>query len=96
MSRLAQNRFEIVLRPLRDRGGAQTVVVIETRTAAQASREVTARYPDLKIVSVTRITPTVASLKAARRADAAVSDDAHPAVDEAVEGADDESIRQVG
>jgi hypothetical protein len=59
------NKFEIVMRPLRDRNGAQTTVFLETRTAAQASREATARFPDLKVVSVTRVTPTVASIKAA-------------------------------
>jgi hypothetical protein len=60
------NKFEIVMRPLRDRAGAQTTVLIETRTAAQASREATTRFPDMKVVSVTRVTPTVASIKAAR------------------------------
>lgn len=60
------NKFEIVMRPLRDRSGAQTTVFIETRTAAQASREATARYPEMKVISVTRVTPTVASLKAAQ------------------------------
>lgn len=60
------NKFEIVMRPLRDRNGTQTTVFIETRTAAQASREATTRYPDMKVVSVTRVTPTVASIKAAQ------------------------------
>jgi len=60
------NKVEIVTRPLRDRNGAHTTVFIETRTAAQASREATTRFPDLKVVSVTRVTPTVASIKAAR------------------------------
>lgn len=64
------HKFEIALRPLRDRSGPQTVVTIETRTAAQATREATARFPEMKVVSVTRITPTVASIKAAQRAEA--------------------------
>lgn len=68
MSGIWSNKFEIALRPLRDRSGSQTVVVIETRTAAQATREATARFPEMKVVSVTRITPTVASIKAAQRA----------------------------
>lgn len=55
------------MRPLRDRAGTQTTVVIETRTAAQATREATLRYPDMKVITVTRVTPTVADLKAARR-----------------------------
>lgn len=55
------------MRPLRDRAGAQTTVVIETRTAAQATREATLRYPDMKVITVTRVTPTVADLKAAKR-----------------------------
>ncbi len=59
------NKFEIVMRPLRDRTGPQTTVFIETRTAAQASREATARFPEMKVISVTRVTPTVASIKAA-------------------------------
>lgn len=62
------NKFEIVMRPLRDRQGAQTTVIIETRTAAQASREATARFPEMKVISVTRVTPTVASIKAAQTA----------------------------
>ncbi len=68
MSGIWSNKFEIALRPLRERSGSQTVVVIETRTAAQATREATARFPEMKVVSVTRITPTVASIKAAQRA----------------------------
>jgi hypothetical protein len=68
VSGIWSNKFEIALRPLRDRSGSQTVVVIETRTAAQATREATARFPEMKVVSVTRITPTVASIKAAQRA----------------------------
>lgn len=60
------NKFEIVMRPLRDRNGPQTTVFIETRTAVQASREATARFPDMKVMSVTRVTPTVASIKAAQ------------------------------
>ena len=70
MSGIWNNRFEVVLRPLRDPQGAQHSVVVETRTAAKATREVTARFPEMKVVSVTRITPTVASLKAALRAEA--------------------------
>lgn len=68
VSGIWNNKFEILLRPLRDPHGPQNSVVIETRTAAQATREATARFPEMKVVSVTRITPTVASIKAAQRA----------------------------
>ncbi|MFO0644768.1 MAG: hypothetical protein U0326_00870 [Polyangiales bacterium] len=78
MSGIWNNRFEVVLRPLRDPHGAQHSVVIETRTAAKATREVTARFPDMKVVSVTRITPTVASLKAAQRAESVEQPEAAP------------------
>ncbi len=80
MSGIWSNKFEIALRPLRDRSGSQTVVVIETRTAAQATREATARFPEMKVVSVTRITPTVASIKAAQRAGSNYNNQ-QPAVD---------------
>ncbi len=68
MAGILTNKFEVTLRPLRDRDGAQTVVVLETRTAVQASREATARFPEMKVVAVTRVTPTVAALEASRRA----------------------------
>ncbi len=48
-------QFEVVMRPLRDRNGAQSVVILETRTAAQASREATARFPEMKVLSVSRV-----------------------------------------
>jgi hypothetical protein len=71
VSGIWNNKFEILLRPLRDPHGPQNAVVIETRTAAQATREATARFPGMKVVAVTRITPTVASIRAAQRAEAA-------------------------
>jgi hypothetical protein len=61
------NKFEIVMRPLRDRSGPQTTITIETRTAAQAAREATKRHPDMKVIEVNRITPTVASIRNAQR-----------------------------
>lgn len=48
-------QFEVVMRPLRDRNGPQSVVILETRTAAQASREATARFPEMKVLSVARV-----------------------------------------
>lgn len=89
------NKFEVVLRPLRDRAGAQTTIVIETRTAAQATREATARHPDMKVVSVTRVTPTVASLKAAQRAEANATNEAHT-TEAANDGAPVMPLRRVG
>lgn len=61
------------MRPLRERAGDVTTVLIETRTAAQATREATQRYPDLKVVSVTRVTPTGAELRALERSATSVS-----------------------
>lgn len=52
------HRFEIVLRPLRDKEGARQTVYLNTRTAAQATREATARWPEMKVVSVTRVEAT--------------------------------------
>ncbi len=48
------HRFDIVLRPLRDRSGAQITIALEARTAAQATREATIRYPEMKVISVAR------------------------------------------
>lgn len=49
------HRFEIVLRPLRDKEGARQTVYLNTRTAAQATREATARWPEMKVISVARV-----------------------------------------
>lgn len=50
-------RFRVVLRPLRDPDGPRTEIHVESRTAAQATREATLRHPELKVVSVTRWQP---------------------------------------
>mgnify|MGYP001250034790 CR=1 FL=1 len=42
------------MRPLRVPNGPQAVVVVEARTAAQASRLALALYPDRKVLSVQR------------------------------------------
>lgn len=63
MSGVWTHRFEVILRPLRDRQGAQQTIHLETRTAAQATREATARFPDMKVISVTRVQVEVPSLK---------------------------------
>lgn len=56
------HRFEIVLRPLRDKDGARQTVHLNARTAAQATREATARWPEMKVVSVARAEARVAAL----------------------------------
>lgn len=56
------HRFEIVLRPLRDKEGTRQTVYLNTRTAAQATREATARWPEMKVVSVARAEAKVATL----------------------------------
>lgn len=58
------HRFEIVLRPLRDKDGARQTVHLNARTAAQATREATARWPEMKVVSVARAEARVAGLPA--------------------------------
>jgi hypothetical protein len=47
-------RFAVVLRPLRDLGAAPITIFIETRTAAQASRDAITQHPDMKVLSVAR------------------------------------------
>lgn len=47
--------FEVTLRPLRDLGGPVTVVAIDARTAVQARRAATARFPQHKVLTVTRL-----------------------------------------
>lgn len=42
------------MRPLRDLAAEPTTVLIETRTAAQASRDAVTLYPDMKVLSVAR------------------------------------------
>lgn len=44
------------MRPLRDLGATPTVVFIETRTAAQAGRDAVTLHPDMKVLSVSRVT----------------------------------------
>lgn len=56
------HRFEVVLRPLRDKEGARQTVFLNTRTAAQATREATARWPEMKVVSVTRVRASVSDI----------------------------------
>lgn len=58
------HRFEVILRPLREKDGARQTVFLNTRTAAQATREATARWPEMKVVSVTRVQATVTPLPA--------------------------------
>jgi hypothetical protein len=72
------NQFEVVVRPLRDHNGPRRTVRVETRTAVQASREVTARFPEMKVISVTRVSPSVASITTAQTQPLA-SDPASPA-----------------
>jgi hypothetical protein len=53
--------FEVVMRPLRVPNGPHAVVVVEARTAAQASRLALTLYPDRKVLSVhRRVTEPVA------------------------------------
>lgn len=54
MAGVWSHRFAIVLRPLRDKSAPETTVYIETRTAAQASREAMALHPEMKVLGVTR------------------------------------------
>ncbi len=49
------HRFEVSLRPLRDVAAAPMIVVVETRTAAQAARDAATRHPGMKIVAVQRL-----------------------------------------
>lgn len=63
MSGVWTHRFEVILRPLRDRQGPQQTIHLDTRTAAQATREATARFPDMKVISVTRVEVEVSTLK---------------------------------
>ncbi len=49
------HQFAIVLRPLRVKDGERQTVFVDARTSAQATREATARWPSLKVVSVTRV-----------------------------------------
>lgn len=63
------NRFEIVLRPLRDKDGPRQTVFLSTRTAVQATREATARWPEMKVVSVSRVEDSVASFPTAPTVD---------------------------
>lgn len=49
------HQFAIVLRPLRVKDGERQTVYVDARTSAQAAREATARWPALKVVSVTRV-----------------------------------------
>lgn len=60
------HRFEIVIRPLRDKDGERQTVFLGARTAAQATREATARWPTMKVVSVTRAGERPADLAAER------------------------------
>lgn len=48
------HRFAIVLRPLRQKDGARQTEYLQARTAAQAARAATARWPELKVVEVMR------------------------------------------
>ncbi len=54
MAGVWSHRFAVVLRPLRDKNALETTVIIETRTAAQASREAMALHPEMKVLGVTR------------------------------------------
>lgn len=49
------HQFAIVLRPLRVKDGERQTVFVAARTSAQATREAIARWPSLKVVSVTRV-----------------------------------------
>ncbi len=49
------HQFAIVLRPLRVKDGERQTVFVDARTSAQAAREAIARWPALKVVSVTRV-----------------------------------------
>lgn len=49
------HQFAIVLRPLRVKDGERQTVFVDARTSAQATREAIARWPSLKVVSVTRV-----------------------------------------
>jgi hypothetical protein len=51
------------MRPLRDLGAAPTTVYLETRTAAQASRDAVTQYPDMKVLSVVRASATVTAVR---------------------------------
>ena len=53
------HRFAVVLRPLRDLDAAPITIFIETRTAAQASRDAITQHPDMKVLSVARATAEV-------------------------------------
>ena len=55
MTGIWTHRFEVVMRPLRDLSAAPTVVYIDTRTAAQAGRDAVTQYPDMKVLTVTRM-----------------------------------------
>jgi hypothetical protein len=68
------HRFRVVLRPLRDRTGPQTTIFLDTRTAAQATREATIRHPEMKVVSVAREVEPVANLVPRIEARATASD----------------------
>lgn len=54
MAGIWSHRFEVVMRPLRDRDASTVSVFIETRTAAQAARDAVTQHPDMKVLSVTR------------------------------------------
>ncbi|MFO0629119.1 MAG: hypothetical protein U0325_26320 [Polyangiales bacterium] len=58
------HQFAIVLRPLRVKDGERQTEYVEARTSAQAAREATARWPALKVVSVTRVDAAAAAVKA--------------------------------
>lgn len=66
MSGIRLHKHEVTMRPLRDRQGATQTIVVETRTAAQATREATLRFPDMKVISVARLAQAATPLSATR------------------------------
>lgn len=54
MAGIWSHRFEVIMRPLREREAATVAVFIETRTAAQAARDAVSQHPEMKVLSVTR------------------------------------------
>lgn len=66
MSGIRLHKHEVTMRPLRDRQGATQTIVVETRTAAQATREATLRFPSMKVISVTRLAQVATLLPTTR------------------------------
>lgn len=57
------HRFEVVIRPLRDKDGERQTVFLSARTAAQATREATARWPSMKVIAVGRVLDRVVEME---------------------------------